>query len=129
MGFPPVLWFLRVLGVTCLTALTIQVFPLYAAGTVTLIPQQSAWKYLATASAPSASWKDTGFDDGAWPSGSRPPGVGESYIATSVPFGPNASDKYPTTYFRRSFTAAAPESVTPPPPATRDGDGFVPHLT
>src|SRR5258705_2594189 len=128
MGFPPVLWFLRVLGVTCLTALTIQVFPLYAAGTVTLIPQQSAWKYLATASAPSASWKDTGFDDGAWPSGSGPLGFGESYIATSVPFGPNASDKYRTTYFRRSFTVAAPESVTSLSLATRYDDGFVAYL-
>jgi hypothetical protein len=128
MRFPPVLRFLQVLCVTCLTALTIPVSVLSAASTVILIPQQSTWKYLATASAPSASWKDIGFDDGSWPSGPGPLGFGESYIATSVPFGPDPSDKYRTTYFRRSFTVTAPESLASLSLAARYDDGFVAWL-
>src|SRR5262245_32328292 len=125
MRFPPVLRFPRILSVTCLTALTIPALIPSAAGAATLILQQSTWKYLATASAPSSSWKDNGFDDTSWPSGPGPLGFGESYIATTVPYGPNASDKYRTTYFRRSFSDSTPESLTSLSLATRYDDGFV----
>src|SRR5689334_19215168 len=92
----------RILPAFVLAYLAALVFgaALSAAATVPLIPQQSAWKFLATPSAPSASWKNSGFDDASWPAGPGPLGFGESYIATPVPYGPNGSDKYRTTYFR-----------------------------
>ena len=110
-----------------LIGLVIQTLP-SAAATVTLVPPLAQWKYLATASAPAASWTNTGFNDASWDSGPGVLGFGESYIATPVPFGPNANDKYRTTYFRRSFTVTAPESLGSLSLAARYDDGFVAYL-
>ena len=119
---------LLVVAVTSLVVLAVQVLAPSAAVTVTLIPQLPSWKYLATASAPAATWKNNGFNDAAWSAGPGVLGFGETYIATPVPFGPSATDKYRTTYFRRSFTVAAPESIGSLSLAVRYDDGFVAYL-
>lgn len=94
---------------------------------VTLIPQLASWKYLVTPSAPVASWKTIGYDDGSWGSGPAPLGFGETYIATPIGFGGNSADKYRTTYFRKSFTYT-PETLGSLTLTARYDDGFVAYL-
>jgi hypothetical protein len=80
-----------------------------ASGAVTiLVPTGSVWKYLDNGSNQGTAWRVAGFSDGAWASGAAQLGYGDGDEATVVSFGPNASAKYVTTYFRRAFTVADP---------------------
>ncbi len=72
----------------------------------TIVPTGSTWKYLVTATDPGTTWKDTAFIDSAWPSGPAQLGYGDGDEATVVGYGPDPNNKYPTTYFRKSFTVA-----------------------
>jgi hypothetical protein len=75
----------------------------------TLVATNSVWKYLVTPTAPAASWKNLGFDDTAWPSGSAQLGYGDGDETTLIGFGPNPNDRYITTYFRQSFHVVDPK--------------------
>lgn len=66
----------------------------------------STWRWRAAGTAAPAEWNQPGFDDSAWSAGPGPLGYGDPFIATTVPFGSDASHKYVTTYFRRSFVLA-----------------------
>ncbi len=81
----------------------------YAGGVVTtdVIAQNSAWKYLVTATAPSAAWKAVTFNDAAWPEGNGQLGYGDGDETTVLGYGGNAAARYTTTYFRRKFTLTA----------------------
>jgi len=70
--------------------------PLVAAG--------STWRYLANGSNQGTAWRASGFNDSGWAQGAAELGYGDGDEATVVPFGPNASQKYVTTYFRRQLT-------------------------
>jgi hypothetical protein len=74
-------------------------------GTTTLVGAGSAWRYLANGSNQGTGWRAGGFNDSSWPQGNAQLGYGDGDEATVVPFGPNASQKYVTTYFRRQFSA------------------------
>jgi hypothetical protein len=52
------------------------------------------------------------FDDSTWLAGRAPLGYGDGDETTVVGYGPNAGSKYPTTYFRATFDAANPASLT-----------------
>src|SRR5262245_27883537 len=85
------------------------------AATTTFIPTGAAWKYLDNGSNQGTAWIAPGFNDAAWSSGAAELGYGDGDEATVVSFGPNASAKYVTTYFRRVFTvvnAASFQSLT-----------------
>ena len=73
-----------------------------------LIPFGSVWKYLDNGSDQGTAWRELAFDDNAWGSGPAQLGYGDGDEATVVSFGPNAGNKYTTTYFRRAFTIASP---------------------
>jgi hypothetical protein len=77
-----------------------------------LVATGSSWKYLDNGTDPGADWASTNFNDGAWAAGAAELGYGEGDEATVVSFGPNASAKYITTYFRRAFTLANPAVYT-----------------
>ncbi len=82
-----------------------------ASGAVTvLVPTGSAWKYLDNGSNQGTAWRAAAFNDGSWASGLAQLGYGDGDEATVVSYGPNASAKYVTTYFRRSFSVADPTS-------------------
>jgi hypothetical protein len=83
-----------------------------AGQTVSIVPQNSSWKYLANGSNQGTAWRATAFNDGSWPAGNAELGYGDGGEATVVGFGTNASDKYRTTYFRKSFTVANPASYS-----------------
>jgi hypothetical protein len=68
-----------------------------------LVPASSVWKYLDTGANLNTVWRAPFYDDNGWAAGPAILGYGETNEATTVSFGPDADDKYITTYFRRSF--------------------------
>ena len=76
------------------------------AADTTLVSTGSSWKYLANGTDQGTGWRATGFNDSAWASGPAQLGYGDGDEATTLGFGPDANNKYITTYFRRSFSVA-----------------------
>lgn len=72
---------------------------------VSLIPSGAHWKYHDQGTRP-AEWSTEVFDDNLWPEGPAQLGYGEGDEQTVVSYGPNASNKFITTYFRKTFTVA-----------------------
>ena len=69
-----------------------------------LVARGSAWSYLdAGLDLSGAPWIQAGFYDGTWASGFAPLGYSLPNIVTPVGFGGNPSNRYVTTYFRRTF--------------------------
>ncbi len=66
----------------------------------------SSWKYLITGTDQGTAWRGTGFSDAAWPSGSGELGYGDGGETTVIGYGPSASSKYITTYFRKTISIA-----------------------
>ena len=77
--------------------------PATFAADTTLVPTGSTWKYLANGSDQGTAWRATAFNDSTWPSGPAQLGYGDGDEATVVGFGPDANNKFITTYFRRAF--------------------------
>ena len=78
---------------------------------VTMISTGAVWKFLDNGSNPGTAWRNTNYNDAAWKSGPAQLGYGDGDEATVVSFGPNSTNKYITTYFRRSFVVADPSLV------------------
>lgn len=68
-----------------------------------IFPRESTWKYLDDGSDQGTQWKNALFLDLSWASGQAELGYGDVQT-TTVSYGPSASNKYPTTYFRTNFT-------------------------
>src|ERR1043166_2315454 len=69
------------------------------------VPLNSTWKFLANGTDPGSTWTATNFDDSAWSTGTAEFGYGDGDETTTVSFGPDASNKYITSYFRKTFVA------------------------
>jgi hypothetical protein len=69
----------------------------------TLVAIGSVWKYLDNGTDQGTAWHDAGFDDSTWAAGAGQLGYGDGDETTTVGFGPDANNKYATTYFRRTF--------------------------
>ena len=95
--------------VTLTKATGVDTFPLIRASTpAPLAPAAVAvWKYLDNGSDQSTQWRARQFDDAAWASGPAELGYADA-PATAVSYGPSASNKYITTYFRHAFAVANP---------------------
>ncbi|MFL5330838.1 MAG: metallophosphoesterase [Gemmataceae bacterium] len=72
----------------------------------TLVPAGSVWKYLDNGTNQGTAWQASAFADGTWKSGAAELGYGDGDEATVVSYGPNAANKYITTYFRKAFTVS-----------------------
>src|SRR6185436_2597454 len=72
-----------------------------------LVPKGSVWRYLDNGSNQGSSWYATNFNDASWLSGPAELGYGDSSDSrpekTVVGYGPVSTNKYVTTYFRRTF--------------------------
>lgn len=77
--------------------------------TVSLLPFGANWKYLDNNTRP-AGWETTGFSDAAWAAGNAELGYGDGGEATVVSYGPDAANKYITTYFRKVVNIANPST-------------------
>ena len=80
----------------------------------TLIAKGATWRYLDDGSNQGTAWKEVGFNDSSWkgPQAARL-GYGDDGETTpKLYYGPNASSKYPTSYFRRTFTVGSTSNIT-----------------
>lgn len=82
--------------------------PTQATQKVLLIGEDSEWHYLDDGTDQGAAWRQLAFDDQAWSSGYAQLGYGDGDEATLVNYGPDPDNKYPTTYFRKTFTIPNP---------------------
>jgi hypothetical protein len=97
--------------------------------TTITVPKESVWSYDSTGTDLGTVWRDTTFADSTWASGPGILGYGEAYITTFVPFGPDPSNKYRTTYFRTTFTLADdPAQITGLVLGANYDDGFVAYI-
>jgi len=78
----------------------------------TLIPYGSGWKYLANGTNQGTGWRASSFNDVSWPTGNAQLGYGDGDEATVVSYGPSASNKYITTYFRKTISVTNASAYT-----------------
>jgi hypothetical protein len=69
----------------------------------TAVARGSVWKYLDNGSNQGTAWTQINFNDSSWSSGAAQLGYGDGDEVTTVGFGPDTTNKYVTTYFRKSF--------------------------
>ncbi|HYD48774.1 MAG TPA: metallophosphoesterase family protein, partial [Terriglobales bacterium] len=98
------------------------------AATTELIARGSVWKYLDNGSDAGSAWRGLDFDDSGWSSGPAQLGYGDGDEATVVSYGPSASNKFVTTYFRRRFEVADPAAFARVDLALLRDDGAVVYL-
>ncbi len=72
----------------------------------TLVNTGSSWKYLDNGSNQGTAWRATTIDETGWLQGTAQLGYGDSDEATVVSYGSSSSNKYITTYFRKTFSIA-----------------------
>src|SRR6185503_19329432 len=73
-----------------------------APSSVTFVTKGSTWKYLDDGSDQGTGWTSRTFSDTPWASGPAPLGYGDAngqLPATPTGYGPDANNKYFTTYF------------------------------
>jgi len=78
----------------------------------TLIASGSTWRYLDTGVDAGTTWRLLNYNDNAWKSGCAQLGYEDNDECTVVSYGPNASSKYITTYFRQKFVVQDPTVFT-----------------
>lgn len=87
-------------------AVTVQVLAA-ASNLVTIVPSNAVWKYWDRGIDLLEAWHIVGYDDRGWAEGPAELGYGDAVDgrpeATTVSYGPDAKNKYLTTYFRRTF--------------------------
>ena len=94
----------------------------------TVVPAGSVWKYLDNGIDQGTAWKESNFNDSAWASGPAQLGYGDGDEATVVSYGPSSTNKYVTTYFRRSFYLASTSFITDLAVRLLRDDGAVVYL-
>lgn len=77
-----------------------------------LISQGSQWKYYDQGNINNPSWNTLTFDDTAWPAGNAELGYGDGDENTVVGYGPDANNKYITTYFRSTINVVDPSQFS-----------------
>ena len=70
--------------------------------TVTDIHKGDSWSYWDQGSLDGTDWKTGSVAN--WPQGPTPLGYGKSSIVTTISYGSDSSNKYPTYYFRKNLT-------------------------
>jgi PKD repeat protein len=66
----------------------------------------STWSYNDTGVDLGTAWKDIAYDDSTWATGAAQLGYGDGDEVTTLSFGPDSNNKYPTYYFRYEFNIA-----------------------
>lgn len=80
--------------------------------TETLVAKESTWKFRDTGTDPGPDWMTTTYDDSSWGSGGGPLGYTDSWINTTISYGPDSGDKYITSYFRHTFSVTDPGQIS-----------------
>ena len=102
--------------------------------TVTVFPYGSSWKYKDDGSDQGTIWYGTAFSDAAWASGNSELGYGDgdettivNACGTPTPL-PSCSNKYITTYFRKTITVPSVSSYTAYTINLRRDDGIIVYI-
>lgn len=69
-----------------------------------LLARETYWKYSDTGSNLGTLWRNSDFDDSAWKNGQAELGYGDGDEKTVVGYGSSTSNRYVTTYFRKTFS-------------------------
>lgn len=77
-----------------------------------LILPNSSWKYLANGSNQGTGWRTSSFNDASWSTGNAELGYGDGDETTVVSYGPSSTNKYITTYFRKTFNVTDASEFT-----------------
>lgn len=97
-----------------------------------IVPGGSPWKYWDRGSEPTpisgVAWHQAGYPDLTWAEGPGELGYGDGDEATLVSYGGNASAKYITTYFRKTFSIPDPLALSGVQLRLTRDDGAVVHL-
>lgn len=93
----------------------------------TIIPYGSTWKYLDNGSNQGTAWRASGFNDASWASGPAELGYADAPV-TTVSYGPDANNKYITTYFRIAVNIPNPALYTNFTLNVRRDDGVVVYI-
>ncbi|MES2779923.1 MAG: alkaline phosphatase PhoX [Bacteroidota bacterium] len=75
------------------------------------IAKLSEWYYLDNGTNQDSAWRAPSFYEGSWNYGPAILGYGDA-SATTLSYGPNASDKYITTYFRKKVNIPSLAALT-----------------
>lgn len=102
--------------------------PAARAADTTLVPTGAVWRYLDNGSDQGTAWRAPSFNDSTWPSGPAQLGYGDGDEATTVSFGPDSTNKFITTYFRRAFSVTNAAAFTSLTLRVLRDDGAVVHL-
>jgi len=82
------------------------------AGPQTFIAYGSSWKYLDNGSDQGTAWQNGSYNDAGWATGNAQLGYGDGDEATVVSYGPSSTNKYITTYFRKTITISDPSAFS-----------------
>ncbi len=93
-----------------------------------LVAAGSTWRYRDDGTNQGTAWRGVGFNDSTWSSGAAQLGYGDGDESTTVSFGPSSTNKYITTYFRRTFTVASPSALSSVELGLLRDDGAVVYL-
>jgi methionine-rich copper-binding protein CopC len=93
-------------------------------GPQTLVAFGTSWKYLDNGTDQGTTWRASSFNDGPWVSGTAQLGYGDGDEATVVGYGPNASAKYITTYFRKTISVSNPSGFASIAGSVKRDDGI-----
>jgi len=94
--------------------------------TVTDIHKGDNWNYWDRGSLDGIDWKTTDIN---WPQGPTPLGYGKSTIVTTISYGGNSSQKYPTYYFRKDLNIDSdPANIASMTLNFTADDGFVVYI-
>lgn len=94
----------------------------------TLITYGSGWNYLDNGSDQGTAWRSLSFNDSSWKTGNGKFGYGLPGLATIISYGPNTSQKYITTYFRKKIFLANPANFTSFTAGVMRDDGIVVYV-
>ncbi len=73
-----------------------------------LVPAGAEWRYHDSGVNLGTAWRSVTYSDAAWKKGPAQLGYGDPEVTTTLGFGPDASNKYPTYYFRHEFNVDDP---------------------
>lgn len=121
-------WHDRCLRLYALVGLGVLVALLGGRAATTLVPAGAMWRYLDDGSNQGTNWIAAAFDDSGWNEGPAQLGYGDNDEATVVSYGPEKTNKYVTTYFRREFVVADPSAFVGVSLEVLRDDGAVVYL-
>jgi len=93
-----------------------------------LIVRENIWKYSDAGTDLGVLWRSSAFNDAAWKSGQAELGYGDGGEKTIIGYGSSSSNKYITSYFRKSFVVTDKDRFSGLTLVLKCDDGAVVYL-